>query len=231
MLPIAILAGGLATRLGELTRDTPKSLLEIENKPFIYWQLSLLKRKGIEKVVLCLSHKSEMIKNYVQDGSKFGLSVEYSFDGETQLGTGGAIKNALNYLGDKFMVLYGDSYLDVDFKEIENKYLKSKMPALMTVYRNENQFDQSNVYFEEDVIKEYNKGDNDSKFKFIDFGLNFFEKKVFDNYSNSQKFDLAEVCSFLAKSGKLGGYEVKNRFYEVGSKLGIQEFQQYIKGA
>ena len=114
MFPVAILAGGLATRLHPLTEETPKALIEIYGRPFIEWQLKLLSREGIKKVVLCVAHKSEMIQAFVGDGRKYGVEIDYSFDGEVRLGTGGAIRKALPLLGDTFMVLYGDSYLQIN---------------------------------------------------------------------------------------------------------------------
>ena len=143
ILSIAILAGGLATRMRPLTDNLPKSMIEINGKPFIYWQLSLLAKAGIKEIVLCTSHKSETIKSYVKSGEEFGVNVTYSEDGDFQLGTGGAIKQAIPKLGEKFMVLYGDSFLPLDYSEVENAYLGCKFENMMTVYKTEPNLDNN----------------------------------------------------------------------------------------
>src|SRR6266481_3446322 len=113
MPPIAVIAGGLATRMGDRARTTPKSMLVVAGEPFIAHQLRLFRREGLERVVLCVAHLGDQIEDFVGDGAKFGLSVNYSPDGETLMGTGGAVKKALPLLGDEFFITYGDSYLDI----------------------------------------------------------------------------------------------------------------------
>jgi len=229
MLTVAILAGGLATRLEPILKDTPKSLIEICGKPFIDWQLRLLAQSGINRVVLCTSHKSEMIEKYVGDGTKYGIQINYSKDGPTQLGTGGAIKKATQQLEESFIVLYGDSYLPIDYKSVEGAFKKQNDPALMTIYKNNNELDASNVFFEFGKVKKYSKGSKSSEFNYIDFGLSVFNKSVFSQYKLDDNFDLSETFSALSKANRLAAYEVKDRFYEVGSISGISDFTEYIK--
>ena len=94
MIPVAILAGGRATRLGPTAERIPKALIEVGGTPFVAHQLRLLRREGIARVVLCVGHFGEMIRQVVGDGGQFGLEVVYSFDGDKLLGTGGALPNA-----------------------------------------------------------------------------------------------------------------------------------------
>jgi NDP-sugar pyrophosphorylase family protein len=230
MLPIAILAGGLATRLGPITRDVPKSLININGIPFINWQLNLLKDSGYENFVLCLSHQSELVIEHVGDGSKFGVNIEYSLDGSKQLGTGGAVRKALPLLGDKFAVIYGDSYLPINFNEVESAFLNSRALGLMTVFRNLGQFDTSNVEFLGNKVIEYKKGGKETRMKFIDYGITYFKSEAFKAKHIGDAFDLASLLSDLSSTQKLDGFEVFNRFYEIGSNLGIQEFSTYMKG-
>jgi NDP-sugar pyrophosphorylase family protein len=229
MLTVAILAGGLATRLQPILKETPKSLINICGKPFIDWQLRLLSRSGVERVVLCTSYKSEMIEDYVGDGSKYGIEVNYSKDGSNQLGTGGAIKKATQTLEEKFMVLYGDSYLPIDYKAFQSAFENVDEVALMSIYKNNNEFDSSNVHFAFGKVKNYSKTSNSDEFNYIDFGLSFFNKNVFDRYGLDENFDLSDVFSALCKANQLAAYEVKQRFYEVGSISGISGFTDYIK--
>ena len=228
MIPIAILAGGFAKRLGQLTEKIPKSLIEVNGKPFIDWQLNLLSRKGFSKIVLCVSHRADLIREYVGDGSKFDLELNYSEDGPVQLGTGGAIKKALPLLGDKFMVLYGDSFLDVDYHQIGSYFEKSNKPALMTVYKNFGNFDKSNIKFDSSGRLIYNKKITDTGMEYIDFGLNLFRKEVFEEFPMGAIFDLSDFCEILARVHRIEGYQVFSRFYEVGSLKGIKDLSMHL---
>lgn len=229
MLPVAILAGGLATRLRPLTETTPKALIEICGEPFVDWQLRLLSQRGIEKVVFCVAYKSEMIQDFVGDGSRYGIEVIYSEDGLTQLGTGGAIRKALSLLGNNFMVLYGDSYLPIDYKAVEAAFHTARKPALMTVFRNDDAYDSSNVAFSDGELQKYAKGTQASEMTHIDYGLSIFNSSVFEPYSAGSPADLSDICTNLSTAGLLAGYEVHERFYEIGSLPGIEDFSKYIE--
>jgi MurNAc alpha-1-phosphate uridylyltransferase len=229
MLPVAILAGGLATRLRPLTDTVPKSMIEICGHPFAHWQTKLLAKAGVSEIVYCVAYKPEMIQEYLGDGSKYGIRIRYSHDGSKQLGTGGAIIKALPYLGNKFMVLYGDSYLPIDYSAIEKKYAGCGKPALMTVYENSGRFDASNVDFTGGILNHYQKGVKARKMSHIDYGLSCFDKLVFSNYPFEQPLDLAQICTNLASHNELAGYEVFERFYEIGSHQGILDFTAYVE--
>jgi NDP-sugar pyrophosphorylase family protein len=224
-IPVAILAGGLATRLRPLTEKVPKVLLPVAGKPFLAHQLELLRNQGIEKVVLCVGHLGEMIQADFGDGQKYGVHLEYSFDGPTLLGTGGALRLALPKLGRKFFVLYGDSYLTTPFAPIAEFFEKSRKRGLMTVYRNEGLYDTSNVVFRDGRIVVYDKKVRLSKMKHIDYGLSLFESSVFEEWPAGCPFDLAEVMRKLVESNQLAGFEVLERFYEIGSLRGLSELE------
>ena len=229
MLPLAILAGGYATRLGNLTKDLPKCLIEINGRPFIEWQLDLLIKNGYSDFVFCLSYKSDMVQEYLGDGSSRGVKIQYSFDGETQLGTGGAIQKALPTFGEAFAVLYGDSYLPINYLAVEQEFLNSGNQALMTVYENKNQFDSSNVEFVDGNLINYQKGSSDKKMQHIDYGLTYFRSSAFLPCLDQSVFDLSEVCHDLTTHGNMGGFEVFERFYEIGSVHGIHELSEYLR--
>jgi len=229
MLPIVILAGGLATRLGTLTAEVPKSLIEINGKPFIDWQMEKLVSAGYSCFVLCLSHKSEQIQNHLGDGTRWGVNIKYSLDGEFQLGTGGAIKKALPMLGQKFAVIYGDSYLPINYSEIEGKFLQSRKKGLMTVYKNINKFDQSNVEYVNGNIYRYDKIMINPRMHHIDYGLTYFRIEAFLDFEKCISFDLSDVYLQLLKKEELRGFEVFERFYEIGSRQGIEDFSGYLR--
>lgn len=231
MLPIAILAGGYASRLGSLTKDLPKCLIEINGRPFVDWQLDLLLKNGYSEFVFCISYKSNLIQEYLGDGSDRGVDIQYSLDGKTQLGTGGAILNALPKLGEMFGVLYGDSYLPINYRLVEQAFLDITSNGLMTVYKNDNRFDVSNVEFLDGKLIDYQKGVHNKNMNHIDYGMTFFRKEAFRPWANQSTFDLSTVCHQLAKERQLDGFEVFERFYEIGSVQGIQEFSQYLRKA
>lgn len=231
MLPIAILAGGYATRLGSLTKELPKCLIEINGRPFVDWQLDLLQNSGYSEFVFCVSYKSNLVQEHLGGGSDRGISIQYSLDGETQLGTGGAILNALPKLGKVFGVIYGDSYLPINYRLIEQEFLKIKSNGLMTVYKNENQFDVSNVEFLDGKLIDYQKGVTRENMNHIDYGMTFFREEAFRPWTGQSTFDLSIVCHQLAKEGQLDGFEVFERFYEIGSVQGIKELSQHLRKA
>ena len=226
---IVILAGGLATRLRPVTETIPKSLIEIAGEPFISYQLRLLKSKGIDNVVLCVGYLGEKIQDYVGNGEKFGLEVSYSFDGPTLLGTGGSIKKALPMLGNTFFVLYGDSYLDINYKDVNKVYRKAGKSGLMTVIKNDDRWDSSNIFFADGEVISYDKKNKSPEMKYIDYGLGILTQNAFDEFSELNKFDLSLVYQNLIKKRDLSGYVADKRFYEIGSIEGIKDTEEYIK--
>lgn len=226
MLPVAVLAGGLATRMRPLTETIPKALLEVAGEAFIFHQLRLLRRQGVRDVVLCVGYLGEQIEAAVGDGSGIGLHVTYSSDWPDLLGTGGALKKALPLLGEQFMVLYGDSYLDISYADVADAFIRSGQPALMTVYRNENQYDTSNVLYCNGRIEIYDKKCRLALMRHIDYGLGCLSALLFKG--RGEAFDLAEIYTELAAQGHLAGYEVPNRFYEIGSPTGLKELNALL---
>jgi NDP-sugar pyrophosphorylase family protein len=224
---VAILAGGLATRLGEVTKKLPKSLLEISGKPFIFHQLDILKSQGVKNVVLCVGHLGEMIESAVGDGRNFNLSIKYSYDGDKQLGTGGSITKALYLLDPNFFILYGDSLLPINFEKVQKAYDAKKL-GLMTIIKNENAWDLSNVLYLDGKLIEYNKRNPKPNMKYIDYGLSILNKNAFNYFINEQIFDLSDLFAVLASRSELSAFEVYERFYEIGSQKGIQETEDYL---
>ena len=229
LFPAVILAGGLATRLRPLTHRIPKSLIPICDEPFIAHQLRLLKNQGIQKVILCLGYLGEQIVEFVKDGDAFGLEISYSFDGENLLGTAGSIKKAFSFLPEHFFVLYGDSYLPCSYSSIQQNYIKEKKKALMTVFHNQGFWDKSNVEFTNGCIITYDKKNITRRMNYIDYGLGIFHREVFISLSEQEPSDLEDIYQFLLKQNQLAAYEVKQRFYEIGSHTGISELEAYFK--
>lgn len=226
--PVAILAGGLATRLRPITEKIPKVLVSVAGQPFLTHQLELLRTQGITRAVLCLGYLGEMVQREFGDGSTHGMQLDYSFDGPVLLGTGGALKRALPKLGEKFFVLYGDSYLPTPFAPIAETFERSGKPGLMTVYRNQGKYDTSNVVFGDGEIKVYDKKLRSPEMHYIDYGLSLFRAKAFDRYPADKAFDLADVMRDLVAEKQLAGYEVSERFYEIGSHEGLKELNALL---
>ena len=227
-LPVAILAGGLASRLHPLTHELPKALLPIAGQPFIFHQLEWLKREGIRRAVLCVGHLGDQIRAAVEDGRGWGLTIEYSFDGPDLLGTGGALRQALEILGDEFFVVHGDSYAACSLCDIESAYRAAGQPALMTVLRNDNRWDKSNVLFRHGRLIEYDKRSDRSDMTHIDFGVSILSREAFQPHMTSRVFDLAELYRSLSLSGRLSAFQVSNRFYEIGSFGGIRDTEEFL---
>jgi len=228
-LPVAILAGGLATRLKPITEKVPKLLVEVAGEPFFSHQLRLLKKAGLDRIVVCVGYLGEKVVESYGDGSAWGVSLQYSFDGPKLLGTGGALIQALPLLGDSFYVLYGDSYLPIDYPAVGDAFLKSGKLGLMTVYENSERFDSSNVWFQDGVIRAYDKKVKLAEMRHIDYGLGLFKRAAFDAFPRGQVVDLAEVQQSLLRRGELAGYEMAQRFYEIGSHAGLSELNKLLQ--
>jgi N-acetyl-alpha-D-muramate 1-phosphate uridylyltransferase len=229
-LPVAVLAGGLATRLGLRTIETPKCLLEVAGRPFIHHQLVQLRSQGVRRVVLCLGYLSESVVEAIGDGSQFGLEVVYSFDGPELRGTAGAVKRALGLLGPAFFVLYGDSYLGCNYAVVQNAFEAAGKLALMTVFHNEGQWDTSNVDYRDGRIIAYDKKHRTAAMQYIDYGLGVWNHRAFEAVPETGSCDLAEVSSKMLAKGELTGLEVTERFYEIGSASGLDETRKYLAG-
>jgi MurNAc alpha-1-phosphate uridylyltransferase len=228
MFPVAILAGGLATRLRPITETIPKALVDVAGRPFIVRQLSYLREQGISQVVLCIGYLGDMVRELVGSGESFGLEVSYSEDGPNLLGTGGALVKAIPLLGDDFFVLYGDSFLPVNFSAVQVAYEESEQRALMTILKNKNQWDKSNVLFVDGQLVEYNKRAPRAEMTYIDYGLGVVSSSALKQRPVGQPFDLADVYHDLSLRGQLAGVEVYERFYEIGSHTGLKETEEYF---
>ena len=228
-LPVAILAGGLATRMKPVTETIPKSLLDVNGKPFIARQLECLAQRGVRRVTVCIGHLGGMIRDTVGSGSSFGLDVQYSDEGSTLLGTGGALKKALPLLGKKFLVIYGDSLLECDYAAVEKSFVQGGRKGLMTVYRNDDLYDASNVLFADGRIQVYDKTRRTSAMRHIDYGLGALSADAFDDVPAGERVDLAAIYQNLLRQGELAGFEVFQRFYEIGSPSGLAETRRYFQ--
>ena len=227
---LALLAGGLATRLRPATFTTPKSMIEVAGEPFIAHQLRLLVHQGIREIVICAGYLGEQIEAYVGDGGTFGCNVRYSFDGDRLLGTGGALRKALPLLGGRrFFVMYGDSYLPTPFAPIQHAFERAGLPALMTVFRNAGRWDTSNVEFVDGVIRGYDKVDRTPGMLHIDYGLGILAASVVRDWTANGTLDLADLYRDLVRRSLLAGFEVHERFYEIGSPAGIRETDMFLR--
>jgi NDP-sugar pyrophosphorylase family protein len=228
-LPVVILAGGLATRLRPKTDKVPKALIEVAGKPFIEHQLELLRQNGVRDVVLCVGYLGEMIAELYGGGTKLGVNLTYSYDGDELLGTGGAIRKATPLLPASFFVLYGDSYLPIDYQAIARAFSDCGEPALMTVFKNRDAWDTSNVWFADSQVRLYSKKRRLPEMQHIDYGLTVFRREMFERWSGPRCFDLATVLESLSEQSQLAGYEVFRRFYEIGSLNGLAELDELLR--
>ena len=222
--PICILAGGLGTRLGGLVADTPKPLLPVAGEPFLVHQLRLLSRYGATRAVLCVGYLGERIEAEIGN-AMFGIELEYVYDPPDLAGTAGAIRGALQALGDRFLVLYGDTYLRIDFAAVDSAHRASGKAALMTVLRNDGLWDQSNVLLRDGEIVRYDKAHPTADMRWIDYGLGVLTREALEV---SESADLATVYTELAAAGELAAFEASERFYEIGTPVALAETDAFL---
>lgn len=227
-IPVALLAGGLATRLGSLSAQTPKALIDIDGRPFIDHQLDLLQSSGIRRVVICLGHMGRQIEDYLGDGDRREMEIRYSYDGPRLLGTGGALCQALPMLGDLFWIMYGDSYMDIDYRAVMASFNRVGAAAMMTVIRNDDSWDRSNARFEDGRLTCYDKVNRTRDMRHIDYGVQILRREALSQLVAGERCDLADVYRGLVAHGRMMGFEVFNRFYEIGTPEALEETRRHL---
>jgi N-acetyl-alpha-D-muramate 1-phosphate uridylyltransferase len=224
---VCVLAGGRGVRLGEHVRLVPKPLVDVAGEPFLFHQLRLLRCHGAERAVLCVGYLGELIEEAVGDGRALGLEVRYSHDGPELIGTAGAVRRALPQLGDTFLVLYGDTYLRLDYRAVAAAQRASGLPALMTVLRNRGRWDRSNAAFDGTRVR-YDKHDPDPGMEWIDYGLGVLTRAALDAVPGEPP-DLADVYAELSRRDLLAGFEATERFYEIGTPAALAETDAFLR--
>ena len=228
LLPVCILAGGRGTRLGQIVADTPKPLLEVAGEPFLRHNLRLLRSHGASRVVICVGYRGELIETVLGDGSDLGLDLRYVYDGPTLRGTAGAVRGALDLLGDAFLVLYGDTYLRIDYAAVQRAFEASGCPALMTVLHNEGRWDTSNVVLDGDQVAVYDKAQPTPDMAWIDYGLGAMRAGALE-VAGANEPDLAGVYHALAVRGELAAFVATERFYEIGTPVALAETDAFLR--
>jgi NDP-sugar pyrophosphorylase family protein len=227
-----VLAGGLGTRMAAITgANTPKVLLPVAGRPFIDFKLASLAAEGIERVVLLLGHGASLIADHVGSGARYGLRVMCRSDGPVLLGTGGAIRRALDVLGSVFWVTYGDTYLRVPMGEIEGAFGVGNPEGMMTVLRNRDRWDQSNLRVEQRLVVEHRKGAAPGTYEYIDYGLAILGRETLEAFPAESPFDLEQAFQRLIARRRMGAYVVSQRFYEIGSPEGYRQTDEFLRAS
>jgi mannose-1-phosphate guanylyltransferase len=203
-------------------------MIQILGKPFIEYQFDLLTKGSVTDVVLCLGYQGKQIADYCGDGRKFGVNLRYSFE-DKPLDTAGAIKLAEPLLKDYFFTLYGDSYVFIDFKDMLSSIRKGNKIGAMSVFQNQDRFDKSNTAVVDGRVTFYSK-EQRANLKYIDYGVNLFRKEVLKLIPNGEPYSMGTLFNQLIGRQELLAYEVKKRFFEIGSVNGLTEFTEYVKG-
>jgi MurNAc alpha-1-phosphate uridylyltransferase len=230
MMQTVIMAGGMGTRLGRLTARRPKSLVDIHGRPFLEHQIELLRDNGVRDIVLCIGHLGEQIKERIGAGQHLGVAVRYSEEGEELLGTGGALKKAEPLLDDRFFLLWGDSYLLLDYRKIWRAYLGAGCLGLMVVYKNSNERVRSNVKVNEGRVIVYDKWRPYPDMLYIDNGLSAWSKKILRMIPAGEPSEIERLFQRLARRGEIAAYETEQKFYEIGSVAGLAELKGLLRG-
>jgi NDP-sugar pyrophosphorylase family protein len=224
-----ILAGGLGTRLLPLTQSVPKAMVPVCGRPFLTYQLEYFAHHGIRDIILCVGHLDSRIESHFGDGRRLDVTIRYGHDGDRLLGTAGAIKNVEHLLDDVFFVTYGDSYTVVDFAKIMDYFISREQLGLMVVFKNENQWDRSNVVVDGEYVRVYDKQHTHSGMHYIDFGVLLFRRGALRDIPPGVSVDLNYVSQRLIAQQQLLAYETHDRFYEIGSVAGLQEFETLLR--
>lgn len=229
MLPVAVLAGGLGTRISSVVGNRPKILLPVAGRAFLEWKLESLARSGVERVLLLLGKGAPDVIDYLKRLDTLNLEVDVLVEEQELLGTGGALLRAIGMLGHSFWVTYGDNYIEVPMAEVERFFDERDCDAVMTVFRNRDRWDRSNIRIDGDLIVEYEKSAEEGRFEYIDYGMSIFTKAAFEGSTRGEVFDLTEVIRSLILRGRVRAFEVTSRFYDIGTPASLRETERYLK--
>lgn len=224
-----ILAGGLGTRLASACPDTPKSLVDVSGRPFLELQLGLLAKSGVADIVLCVGHLAGRIEAYFGDGGRFDARIAYSREEGELLGTGGALLQAAPFLDREFLLMYGDSYLDIDYRPVFDYFFRVDTPVLMTVFKNDNLWVKSNAVFQNGRVTAFDKKSGGRGMRYVDYGLSVLSRDILKEIPTGGPSSLDAVYGRLAREGRLAGLEVFRRFYEIGTSEGLEELRRFLK--
>ncbi len=227
-IQVAIILGGLGTRLGSRTTRRPKALVPVRGRPFVAHQLELMAEHGVTDVVVCVGHRGRQIERFVGDGLAWGLSVRYSSDGPNLLGTAGALRQALPLLAPSFAVTYGDSYVTMDYPALLRAHETAGRAATVAVYQNAGRWDRSNIVLHGDRVAVYDKYRDHEGMTWIDAGVTALDRRWVAALPAGRPLDLAEQFHLLAQTSRMGAHPIRERFYEVGSPAGLAEFRRLI---
>ena len=204
-------------------------MVEILNKPFLAYQLDLLRANGIVDIVLCIGHLGKQIRETFGDGSKYGVRIRYSVENKP-LGTAGALKQAESLLRNIFFVIYGDSYLFLNYKEVMSYFISQNKLGLTTIYKNHDDYGQSNIVISSNMVLKYSKTERRKDMVYIDYGASIFKKQVLQLVPENRGYSLEDLFVCLIDREQLLAFEVNERFYEIGSPQGLKDFETFVKG-
>lgn len=228
-MQIVVLAGGLATRMRPETEQIPKSLLHVQGRPFVDWQLDRFAASGARSVVMCVGHLGEQIETHVKRALDRGLVVGYSYDGAELVGTGGALRRAFARLEDEFVLTYGDSYLPFDYAApLHDLRAHPEAVATMSVYRNRGELGASNVALDGDWVAKYEKGAADPDLDCIDYGAIALRRSALDGIEDGAVWGIEALFRKLARKRQLRAFVAPERFYEVGSPEGKRDLERHL---
>ena len=227
-----ILTGGRGERLRPLTDNIPKPMVLVAGKPFLEHLIVLLKENGIKKFLFLAGYLGNKIEEYFEDGSKWGIKIDYSFEKEF-LGTGGALRLARNKLERNFFLLFGDSYLPIDYKKMADEFMQSKKKAALAVYDNSDDTDvplNIMLHRTKKIVAVYNKRKNNpASFNYCDAGVIAIDRQVVGLIEGKTAISFEEsIYPCLITEEELGYYIAENRFYDIGTIERLKIFERYI---
>ncbi len=229
---VVVLMGGIGSRLADMTKSVPKPMLPVCGEPFFLYQFRLLLLAGFKKFLFLVGYHAEQIQDYFADGGRYGVQIDYCYDGPERLGTAGAVVQAYDKLDDSFLLLYGDTLLDIDYYEIVYRFYLGKLKgrtSLMAVYHNEDRLDTSNVNFKDGAIVKYNKKIPTKNMHYIDYGISVFDKEVFAGFRQGDYIDLSDIQMKQASEKLVAACVVRKRFYEIGTPASLAYFEEYAQ--
>jgi NDP-sugar pyrophosphorylase family protein len=228
-MQVAVLAGGLGTRLRPITDRLPKCMTPVGDKPFLYYLLQLFKEKGTDEVILCTGYLGEQIEEYFGNGKNMGLRLLYSRENGCLLGTGGALKLAEPILHDSLLVVNGDTYLNIDYKTIYEDFNMSKAQALIVASQCPTDTCGDLAVDDNFNVTAYDKTNPVGK-DYVNAGVMGLKRDILAEVNPAQVVSLeADIFPNLISRGDVRACITAKQFYDIGSFSGLGIFERTIK--
>ncbi len=208
--------------------NIPDSLIDVEGRPFMEYQLELLKEYSVTDIIVCPGYLGENIHFYFSNSKDFGLNIRYSDNIARDFGTGGILKKSLSLLESHFYVLYGDSYFPINYSGIMDFFKKSGKMGLFLVYKDHDFEKKGSIIISNRLVKDFDPQNQEKDMPYKYSNVCILAKKIFNLLSGEQFIALEDIFKYLIERDELLSFEISKPNIEISTQQGFDQFKKYM---